>query len=86
VWDAEIGHLLTTLTGHTGRVNDAAFSPDGKLIVTASADKTARLYIADLHGLLDWAKQQLPADGGSNRVSRSEHDGLANHSQRADTE
>jgi WD40 repeat protein len=86
VWDAESGLLLGTLTGHTDQVNQAAFSPDGKLIVTASADKTARLYIADLHGLLDWAKQQLPADGGSNRVSRSEHDGLANHSQRADTE
>src|SRR5712671_1327958 len=31
------------LTGHTAAVSSAAFSPDGKRIVTASSDNTARL-------------------------------------------
>ncbi len=35
------------LKGHTGRVNDVEFSKDGKLIVTASWDQTARIWRAD---------------------------------------
>jgi WD40 repeat protein len=65
LWDAESGLLLGTLTGHTDQVNRAAFSLDGKLIATASSDKTARLYIGDLPDLLNWARRQLPAEGGS---------------------
>ncbi len=34
------------LRGHTGYVHSAAFSPDGKLIVTASRDGTARVWDA----------------------------------------
>jgi WD40 repeat protein len=35
------------LRGHTSDVNSAAFSPDGKHIVTASDDETARLWDAE---------------------------------------
>lgn len=38
---------LTTLSGHVGEVNSAAFSPDGKLLVTTSNDRTARLWSVD---------------------------------------
>ena len=35
------------LAGHKGRLMDLAYSPDGRLIVTASDDGTARLWNAD---------------------------------------
>jgi CHAT domain-containing protein len=42
VWDSS-GKLLSELKGHTGLVRSANFSPDGKLIVTAS-DYTAHVW------------------------------------------
>jgi len=38
---------LATLTGHRDLVNTAAFSPDGKRVVTASFDNTARVWDAE---------------------------------------
>ena len=39
---------MAVLRGHEGRVNSAAFSPDGSRIVTASGDNTARIWDAHL--------------------------------------
>lgn len=36
--------LLRTLSGHTGAVYDCAFSPDGSFIVSASGDKTLKVW------------------------------------------
>ena len=40
-------HLLLFLgscNGHSGSVKDCAFSPNGRLLLTVSADKTAKLW------------------------------------------
>src|SRR5215471_15081226 len=37
---------LLTLTGHTGAVSSASFSPDGWRVLTGSYDRTARVWDA----------------------------------------
>jgi WD40 repeat protein len=44
VRDAASGQLQLTLTGHTDTIWDLAFSPDGTRLVTASFDKTAKVW------------------------------------------
>ena len=39
LWDLATGEHLRTLTGHTGPVRGVAFSPDGRLLATASYDR-----------------------------------------------
>jgi WD40 repeat protein len=36
VWDASTGKKQLSLIGHTGKLTDATFSPDGRRIVTTS--------------------------------------------------
>jgi len=43
LWDLQ-GNELQLFKGHEGRINSVAFSPDGKIILTGSWDKTARLW------------------------------------------
>ena len=44
LWDADTQQQTAVLQGHTDRVDAIAFSPDGKLLATAAADNTVRIW------------------------------------------
>ena len=44
IWDVEQGKEVIELRGHDGRVNDGNFSPNGSRVITASDDRTARVW------------------------------------------
>ena len=46
VWDVATGKTTAELRGHGAAITTAAFSPDGRRIVTAGHESTARLYEA----------------------------------------
>jgi WD40 repeat protein/serine/threonine protein kinase len=45
-WQRQLHLELKTLRGHTESILAVAYSPDGQQIVTASADRTAKLWVA----------------------------------------
>jgi WD40 repeat protein len=44
LWSAATGELLAPPFKHAGPVNEVAFSPDGRQLLTASHDTTARIW------------------------------------------
>jgi WD40 repeat protein len=47
LWDVETGKLIKTLEGHSHKVLSIAFSPDGQILASGSADGSVRLW--DVH-------------------------------------
>jgi WD40 repeat protein len=43
LWDVATGKVQKTLTGHAGLIFSVAVSPDGKIVVAGSSDKTVQL-------------------------------------------
>jgi WD40 repeat protein len=44
LWDAVTGAKLRALDGHSGRIYDVTFRPDGRHLATASGDRTVRIW------------------------------------------
>lgn len=44
VWDARTGKRITKLVGHTDKLNDVMISQDGTTIMTASSDRTVKVW------------------------------------------
>jgi eukaryotic-like serine/threonine-protein kinase len=44
VWDTKTGKRVAILEGHQGFIADVSFSPDGKLLASASGDQTIKLW------------------------------------------
>jgi len=74
------GHVpaLRSILGHAGAVNSAAFSPDGARVVTASFDRTARVWsaadgkpIAKLKGHADMVTSAAFSPDGARVVTAS---------------
>jgi WD40 repeat protein len=47
LWNTETAQPIGTLSGHSKAIHAVALSPDGKLALTGSADRTARLWDID---------------------------------------
>lgn len=58
VWSAETGAHLASLSGHSGQVVSAFFSPDGSRILTLSFDNTIKVWTLDGRELVT-----LPVEG-----------------------
>ena len=83
--DVESGTVLLKLEGHTDQVLYAVFSPDGKKIVTASTDNTARIwdvtccpYPANVRCPCPRQSIQPEAETGANHLGVSESDEKSN--------
>jgi hypothetical protein len=70
MWDADKGTMLAELRGHQASVRAAAFSTDGRRVVTASGDSTARVWDAS-RTLLSADQLLVSASALLERIGRS---------------
>lgn len=71
LWNSKNGKLIMQFSGHSGEIASVVFSPNGKLLLTASHDSTARIWNTITGKLL------LQLSGHTNTVNSAvfSHDG-----------
>jgi WD40 repeat protein/tRNA A-37 threonylcarbamoyl transferase component Bud32 len=86
LWEVKTGKLLATMHGHTNQVTRLVFSPDGKRMLTASMDRSVRVWDASpeqagrdseallvLRGHTGWVEHAAFSPDGR-RIVSSSHD------------
>ena len=68
LWDVRAGSHKLTLTGHTERISSLVFSPDGKMLASASRDGTILLWEFPLAQLTAGAPMFLEKDTNRDEV------------------
>ncbi|MBI2929483.1 MAG: hypothetical protein HYY24_27785 [Verrucomicrobia bacterium] len=66
-WDVASGRQILALPAHDNAIYAAAFSPDGRRLVTASGDNTARIWTA-----FPWRSTDYPGDSNAPLATRVE--------------
>jgi len=64
IWDVASGKQIALLAGHSGHINDCAFSPDGHRFASVSSDETVKIW--DVQA---FAASSVSRTGHTNKVS-----------------
>ncbi len=79
LWNVERAEEISTLQSHKGWVSSVSFSPDGKILASASDDKIIKLWnvergeeILTLQGHEDWISSDSFSPDGKTLASASE--------------
>ena len=78
IWNVETGQPVAQLEGHTGQIDEAVLSSDGRHVITASRDHTARIWNAAtgeaIHILVehtDWVTEAEFSPNGKYAITSS---------------
>ena len=85
VWDAVTGENITVLKGHNDGIREAAFSPDGQSILTASGE-TARIYSRETFAPFVELEQLIKQRVAREDLTQQEIDGYLNETAEAAAE